>query len=120
MQRGPAPVMYGATSFVGVIQVVRRRSRREGRPRGGSSGGSYGSGGGALTFGFPTWLRASHSSLSGDFERQGFKDDRTSFKKSHLLWRNRRTCADGSFRFDVDATWLRQEPASPSPRRAGP
>src|SRR4249920_3832816 len=24
VQRGPAPVMYGATSFVGVIQVVRR------------------------------------------------------------------------------------------------
>ena len=24
VQRGPAPVMYGATSFVGVIQVIRR------------------------------------------------------------------------------------------------
>ncbi len=30
VQRGPAPVMYGATSFVGVIQVVRRAPGQKG------------------------------------------------------------------------------------------
>lgn len=114
VQRGPAPVMYGATSFVGVIQVVRRAPGAKGGQVTGT-GGSYGSGGGSLSFGLPTGAGFS-SSVSGDFDRQGFKDDRTSFKKGHVLWRNLRSLSNGSFRFDVDATWLRQEPQSPTPR----
>jgi outer membrane receptor protein involved in Fe transport len=114
VQRGPAPVMYGATSFVGVIQVIRRPPGERGG-RLSATGGSYGSGGGGLSVGIPSWAGFA-SSISGDFDRQGFRDDRASFKTSHVLWRNLRTFTDSSFRFDVDATWLRQEPASPSPR----
>ena len=33
VQHGPAPVMYGATSFVGVIQVVRKVPGAKGTPR---------------------------------------------------------------------------------------
>lgn len=114
VQRGPAPVMYGATSFVGVIQVIRRTPGAKGG-RVSLTGGSYETGGAALSVHVPTWL-GFDSSLSGSFDRQGFKDDRTSFKKGHLLWRNRRTWGDSSFHFDLDGTWLRQEPASPTPR----
>src|SRR5258706_15178075 len=49
VQRGPGAVMYGATSFVGVIQIVRRwPGGKVGRVS--VTGGSYGTGGG----GFPT------------------------------------------------------------------
>ncbi|HUL77597.1 MAG TPA: TonB-dependent receptor [Vicinamibacteria bacterium] len=114
VQHGPAPVMYGATSFVGVIQVVRRAPGAKGT-RIAASGGSYESGGGALSTRVPTWL-GFDSSLGADFQREGFEDDRTSFKKGHVLWRNQRVSGPGVFRFDLDAVFLRQEPASPSPR----
>jgi iron complex outermembrane recepter protein len=114
VQHGPAPVMYGATSFVGVIQVVRRAPGAKGT-RLAASGGSYESGSGALSSPIPTWL-GFDSSIAADFERQGFRDDRTSFKKGHLLWRNQKVSGPGVFRFDLDAVFLRQQPASPSPR----
>jgi iron complex outermembrane recepter protein len=114
VQRGPAPVMYGATSFVGVIQVIRRPPGETGT-RLSATGGSYGSGGGVLALHVPTWLGFG-SSLSADFDRQGFADDRTSFKKGHVLWRNGQTWGSNNFHFDVEGTWLRQQPASPSPR----
>jgi iron complex outermembrane receptor protein len=115
VQRGPAPVMYGATSFVGVIQVVRRSPGEKGA-RVSASGGSYETGGVAVATHVPTWA-GFESSLSADFRREGFADDRTSFKKGHLLWRNRRASGAGVFSFDLDGTFLRQEPASPTPRQ---
>jgi outer membrane receptor protein involved in Fe transport len=106
--------MYGATSFVGVIQVVRKAPGTKGT-RIAASGGSYESGSGALSTRVPTWL-GFDSSFAADFQRQGFRDDRTSFKKGHVLWRNQRVSGAGVFHFDLDAVFLRQEPASPSPR----
>src|SRR5262245_7451899 len=114
VQRGPAPVMYGATSFVGVIQVVRRAPGQKGT-RLQASGGSFSSGSGALATSLPQWA-GFDSSLNADFERAGFEDDRTSFKKTHVLWRNHHASGAGSFSFDLDGTFLRQEPASPTPR----
>ncbi len=114
VQRGPAPVMYGATSFVGVIQVVHREA---GASKGSLSlsGGSYGSGRGALALKVPRWA-GFDSTLGADFDKVGFADDRTQYKKTHVLWRNRRAGGGGTFHFDVDGTWLRQDPASPHPR----
>ena len=114
VQRGPAPVMYGATSFVGVVQVVRRAPGTKGT-RLAASGGSFGSGAAALATHLPTWA-GFDSSLAADLERQGFADERTSLKRGHLLWRNRRAAGAGVVSFDLDGTLLRQEPASPSPR----
>jgi outer membrane receptor protein involved in Fe transport len=115
VERGPAAVMYGATSFVGVIHVVRRSAGEKGG-RVAAWGGSYASGGATLTTRIPTWL-GFESSASGEFDRKGFRDARTSFKKSHLLWRNRRVQGDAAFHFDLDGTWLRQDPTSPTPRQ---
>lgn len=113
--RGAAPVMYGATSFVGVIHVVHKDA---GASKGGASatGGSYASGGAGLTARLPRWSRFD-STLSLDLGRQGFKDDRTAYRRGHLLWRNGRLLGGGRLRFDVDGVWLDQDPASPHPRQ---
>jgi outer membrane receptor protein involved in Fe transport len=88
VQRGAAPVMYGATSFVGVVQVVRRPPAAT--PTALSlSGGSFKSGSGALTARLPKWS-GFDSALSAEIDRRGFKDERTSWRRGHVLWR---TCA---------------------------
>lgn len=114
IQRGAAPVMYGATSFVGVIQVIHRHPG----DTGGSarlSAGSHRSGGAALTLKLPRWS-AVDSSLSADVAKQGFDDPRTGFKRGHVLWRNRAELSGGTLRFDLDAAAVDQDPASPHPR----
>ena len=114
VQRGAAPVLYGATSFVGVIHVIHRLP---GQAQGSAevSAGSHGSGAAALTLQVPRWA-GFDSSLSADTCKQGFADPRTQFTRSHLLWRNRQETAEGAFHFDLDATALDQNPGSPHPR----
>lgn len=114
VMRGAAPVMYGATSFVGVIHVLHRQAGAPGRAAE-LYGGSYGSGGGSFTTALRD-LGGWHQSLAVRAERQGYKDDRTQFDRGHLLYRGAKTTANGGFRFDFDGTLLNQEPASPTPR----
>jgi len=114
VQRGPAPVMYGATSFVGVIQVVRRAPGQKGASVE-AGGGSHTSGSLGLAAPLPSWA-GFDSSLAVDFERMGFEDERSSYKRTQVLWRNRRAAGAGVFSFDLAGTFLRQEPASPTPR----
>jgi len=112
--RGPAPVTYGATSFVGVIHIVHNSAAANSRYVE-AHGGSFGTGGVALDLpitGMGSW----NSRLSGDFDRQGFKDDRTSYSRGHALWRNMKAEADRKFWVTGDVTVLRQDPASPHPR----
>lgn len=114
IQRGPAPVMYGATSFVGVIHVLHRQAGTAGSTAR-LWGGSHGSGGAAVSLALPqlgTWRQ----SLTVDGDRQGFKDDRTEFTRGHVLYRGSRQAAGGNLRFDFDGTVLKQDPASPHPR----
>jgi outer membrane receptor protein involved in Fe transport len=111
--RGPAPVMYGATSFVGVIQIVHKDAGQVGR-RVSASFGNFTSGTASLSVPF-SWA-GFQSSLALDGGKTGFKDDRTQFSRGHLLWRNARTLGGGRFRFDLDANLTDQDPASPTPR----
>jgi outer membrane receptor protein involved in Fe transport len=114
VQRGAAPVMYGATSFVGVIHVIHKQpADRHGSAE--VSAGSHGSGGATVGLRLPAWA-GFDSSLAADIAKQGFSDPRTGFTKSHLLWRNRMVLGEGSFHFDLDGVALDQQPASPSPR----
>ncbi len=114
VQRGAAPVMYGATSFVGVIHVIHRLPA-DTQGAADLSLGSHSSGSAAVTVKVPKWA-GFDSSLSLDYIKRGFDDPRTQFEKTHLLWRNRMELSDGSFHFDVDATSLDQKPGSPHPR----
>ncbi|HEV2851858.1 MAG TPA: TonB-dependent receptor [Thermoanaerobaculia bacterium] len=113
--RGSAPVMYGATSFVGVIHILHRQAGAAGRA-GRVWGGNYSSGGAA----FSTPLPGSGSfrqSLSVDGERRGFRDDRAGFDRGHVLYRSTLDAAGGSFRFDFDGSIVNQDPASPHVRQ---
>ena len=112
--RGPAPVTYGATSFVGVINVVHTAAAADSRTLA-AHGGSYGTGGVSTDFGVPSkgsWK----SRASVGLDRQGFKDDRTEWSRGHALWRTSKTAEDRSTWFTGDLTILRQDPASPHPR----
>src|SRR6266568_8165755 len=113
--RGPAPVTYGATSFVGVIHVVHKDTAAKDKSLT-VRGGSYG------TFGFhfasPVPLSGKWSSrLSLDAQREGFSDDRTNYRRGHALWRVGRK-GNGANRawFNFDMNWLNQNPASPRVR----
>jgi iron complex outermembrane receptor protein len=114
VQRGAAPVLYGATSFVGVIQVIRGvPADTQGSAR--LSLGTHGSGGAAVALRLPSWSGVD-SSLIVDHDKQGFDDARTEFTRNHLLWRNQVHALDGLFRFDLEGTAVDQKPASPFPR----
>src|SRR5215203_5813415 len=113
--RGAAPVMYGATSFVGVIHVLHRQAGAAGRTAR-VWGGNYSSGGAAFSTPLPS---SDHfrQSFAVDGERRGFKDDRTGFDRGHVLYRSSLDAAGGSFRFDFDGSIVNQEPASPHVRQ---
>ena len=115
--RGPAPVTYGATSFVGVIHIVHKD------PSAGSvsytaHGGSFGSGGASAdlaNFAIGSWK----TRISGDIDRIGFKDDRTAYSRGHALLRSAKVSGDNRAWFGVDVNILRQNPASPHAREDG-
>ena len=113
--RGPAPVVYGATSFVGVIQVVHKSAEDQQKTLD-LHVGSYASGGGAFSFPVPLWGNwASRLTLEG--EREGFSDPRTAYRRGHGLWRlARQPKGSNSEWLNMDLNWLDQDPASPRPR----
>jgi len=113
--RGAAPVMYGATSFVGIIQVVRYRPGGD-ASRAAAAGGTDSSFGAAASFDLPSWAGFA-SRLTIDAEKRGYSDEREEVQRGHLLWRNQRGfTGGGAFHFDIDATLVNQDPNSPVPR----
>ncbi|HEY4562042.1 MAG TPA: TonB-dependent receptor, partial [Thermoanaerobaculia bacterium] len=112
--RGAAPVLYGATSFVGVIHVIHRQAGAAGGT-GSAWGGNFGSGGAAFSAPLPQ-SGGFRQSLTVDGERQGFKDDRTQYDRGHALYRSTLDASGGTFRFDFDGSIVNQDPASPRVR----
>ncbi len=112
--RGPAPVAFGATSFVGVIHVVHKAAAETAKYFS-ASGGNYGSASLGADFALP-FLAKWSSRLSADFDKQGFKDDRTAFTRGHALWRASKTDGDKRLWLTADLNILAQDPASPHPR----
>jgi iron complex outermembrane recepter protein len=113
--RGPAPVTFGATSFVGVIHVVHNPAATNTRYAT-FDAGTRTSGSANVDIAIPTgpeW----QSRLTAGFERQGFKDPRTLYDRSHVLWRTAKTQGDSRTWFSADLNLLRQDPASPHPRQ---
>ena len=111
--RGSAPVMYGATSFVGVIHVIHREPGAGGL--GAVSAGSFGSA--SVAASIPLSQRRNfRQSLIANADRQRFRDDDSGFDRVHALYRAASTMSAGTWRFDADLTALRQDPSSPHPR----
>ena len=111
VMRGAAPVMYGATSFVGVIHVIHRQAGSPGRTAS-VWGGNYGSGGAAVSTPLPS-LGTYQQSLTVNGEKQGFKDDHTQVERGHVLYRGAMATSSGRFHVDFDAHGVRQDPESP-------
>jgi iron complex outermembrane receptor protein len=111
--RGAAPVMYGATSFTGVIHVIHRQAGAPGAAR--AAIGNYSTAGIAATM--PIVQKTSfRESITANYDRRGFAGNRSGFDRAHLLYRSAATLAGGTLRFDVDALRLQQSPSSPHPR----
>ncbi len=112
--RGPAPVSYGATSFVGVIHVVHKAAAAR-TTYASARGGSLGSASAGIDFAIPSfgdW----NSRATADFERQGFQQDRTSYTRGHALYRMSKSEGESRTWFFGDANILKQDPQSPTPR----
>lgn len=112
--RGPAPVTYGATSFVGVIHVVHSAAAATTKYLE-AHGGNFGSGGAAIDLALPAsgpWK----TRATADFEKQGFADDRTAYSRGHVLARTANVNDKGKTWLTADLNILRQDPASPHAR----
>jgi len=111
--RGAAPVMYGATSFVGVIHVIHREPGAPGMAR--ASAGSYRSG--SLAASLPiTQTPALRQSILANVDRRNLHGDAGDFDRAHVLYRAAAaTRGGGTFRFDADGALLREHPTSPIP-----
>lgn len=115
--RGAAPVMYGATSFVGVIQVIHYPAGKT-PARASIGAGTHGSAMASISGNLPAF-GAFKQSLSADASRQGFSQDRANVDRGHLLYRSAVRTGWGAAHVDVDATVLRQDPYSPHPVEDG-
>lgn len=109
--KGAAPVMYGATSFVGVVQVLHY-------PAGQASQqidlgvGSYGSARGDLSLALPG-SDSFRNSLALDGESLGFADKREGVSDGQFLYRAAQDIGSGTLRFDTDLTFVHDAPPSP-------
>jgi outer membrane receptor protein involved in Fe transport len=107
--RGAAPVMYGATSFVGVIHIIHYAAGDAPRTLG-LSAGSPGSYGAAATLSLAP-LGEYRQSLTLNLEQRDFAEDRARFKRAHALYRGARDLGGTKLRIDADISILPQRPS---------
>jgi iron complex outermembrane recepter protein len=108
--RGAAPVVFGATSFNGVIHIVHYAAGKA-PAMFGAGGGSFGSYG-ASYFG----SLGEHQSITANVEKHGFSVDRQEYERYHLLYRLGNL---GGFHLDADVNLTPQEPGSTTFRNGG-
>jgi outer membrane receptor protein involved in Fe transport len=111
--RGSTPVKYGATSFVGVINVIHIKAGTPGSTAG-VSFGSYGSKSVSVTSPLNSDGPVKES-LIADYRQQGLSDDRAGWDRYHVLSRTAVDTDANHFRFDFDAMQVRAQPGSPAP-----
>ena len=115
--KGSAPVTFGATSFVGVIQVIHYPAgRADSEVRLGY--GTHGQSRGTLSVVLPS-LGDYVQSVSLEGESQGFADRREQIADGKLLYRGAGELAGGQFRLDLGLTYVRTTPPSPVVRVGG-
>jgi iron complex outermembrane receptor protein len=109
--KGAAPVMYGATSFVGVVHVLHFPAGQASN-RADLEAGSYGSARGSASLVLPQ-SGPYRQSLALDGQSLGFADRRERVADSHVLYRGALEIGAGSLCVDADATVVRDVPPSP-------
>jgi iron complex outermembrane receptor protein len=115
--RGAVPVMYGATSFVGVIQVIHYAAGAT-PSRATIGAGTRSTGIASISANLGDW-GAFKQSISANASTQEFSQDRSSVDRGHVLYRAAGDTDLGKLHFDLDATALRQDPYSPHPVEDG-
>ncbi len=109
--KGAAPVMYGATAFVGVVQAIHY-------PAGQAADaaevgfGSFGSVRGSASVALPA-AGSYRQSLAIDGQKLGFSDARENVSNEHILYRGAVDLGTGTLRIDADVTRVRDVPPSP-------
>lgn len=115
--RGAAPVMYGATSFNGVIHL--RHYEADETPSLLELGlGTQDSHAVGLSQNLGA-LGGLQQSVTLRQEQRGYTDDRTDWRRSHLLYRLGGETSLGRVRLDLDFTHLAQTPSSGLIRNGG-
>ena len=112
--RGAAPVMFGATSFVGVLYVVNYPAGKT-PTRAVVAAGSPQTGIASYTTNLPA-VGGLHHSLAVKLQSQEYSQDRSKSDGAHLLYRAAMDTGLGELQADLDGTVLHQDPASPHPR----
>jgi outer membrane receptor protein involved in Fe transport len=114
--RGAAPVSFGATSFVGVIQVIHYAAGKA-PATAEVHGGSRGSFGASVAATMRDGKDSGFAmSIMADVDRSRFTQDRTGFDRGHVLYRARGEVGGGTLGIDVDGSVVSQDPGSPQPR----
>ncbi|MEO5558312.1 MAG: TonB-dependent receptor [Dokdonella sp.] len=116
--KGAAPVSYGATSFVGVIQVIHYAAG-QGPGRFEAGIGSRGSAHIAAAIPLSDANAPWRQSLLLDADKNELKADRAGWDRAHLLYRGAGELGAGQFSVDANFTQLNQDPTSPHPRENG-
>ncbi|MDD3763902.1 MAG: TonB-dependent receptor [Nevskiales bacterium] len=118
VMRGAAPVMYGATSFVGVIRVIHYAAGQAERRVHGAFGGVAGNPGNVAVSASEVLgpLGGWRQSLAADVARKRYADAAAGLERGHLAYRTAGELLGGHSGVDVDLQLLRQSPQSPYPR----
>lgn len=112
--KGSAPVFYGATSFVGVIQVIHNAAGMA-KPSISLGGGERGSARGSISINLPP-IGTYAQSVSARGQSAGLAESGAGFSQGNANYRGAGPLAGGSFRVDADVAFVRQNPTSPIPR----
>jgi iron complex outermembrane receptor protein len=103
--------MYGATSFVGVVQAVHYPAGQA-EDEADLAFGTYGSVRGSASFVLPQTANY-RQSLAINGQRLGFADAREVVSNEHILYRGEADAGPGKLRIDADITRVRDVPPSP-------
>ena len=109
--KGAAPVLYGATSFVGVVQALHYPAGAAAQ-QADLAFGSHGSVRGSASIVLPR-TATYRQSLAIDGESLGFADPRQKVSNKHLLYRGAADLGGGTLRIDASVMSVRDVPPSP-------
>ncbi|MEO7208067.1 MAG: TonB-dependent receptor [Steroidobacteraceae bacterium] len=109
--KGAAPVMYGATSFVGVVHVIHYPAG-EAANQANLAFGSYGSWRGSASVALPE-IGGYRQSIAIDGQNLGFADSREGVTNEHTLYRGALQLGAGILSVDANLAFVRDTPPSP-------
>lgn len=114
VQRGPAPVFYGTTSFAGTIQIIHYAAGKSSN-KAEAWGGSFGSYGADIATALPR-AGGIDQSVALTLSRQEYSDARAQAERAQLFYRAATKLDGGLLGLDVNLLGLRQKPFSPVPQ----